>query len=54
MLDDDALNIYTDGSSFSGPRVGGIGIIFVIVNSAGDEEVVNEFGYTLINNPASG
>lgn len=45
MLDDDALNIYTDGSSFSGPRVGEIGIVFVIVNSRGDEEVVNEFDY---------
>jgi ribonuclease HI len=45
MLDEDALNIYTDGSSFSGPRTGGIGIVFVIVNSAGDEEVINEFEY---------
>ena len=45
MLDEDALNIYTDGSSFSGPRAGGIGIVFVIVNSAGDEEVINEFDY---------
>lgn len=45
MLDEDALNIYTDGSSFSGPRVGGIGIVFVIVNGAGDEEIVNEFDY---------
>ncbi len=42
MLDDNALNIYTDGSSFSGPRAGGIGIVFVIVNDAGDEEVINE------------
>ena len=45
MPDEDALNIYTDGSSFSGPRVGGIGIVFVIINDAGDEEVVNEFNY---------
>jgi len=45
MLDDNALNIYTDGSSYSGPRVGGIGIVFVIVNSAGDEEIISEFDY---------
>ena len=45
MPDEDALNIYTDRSSFSGPRVGGIGIVFVIINDAGGEEVVNEFVY---------
>lgn len=45
MLEEDTLNIYTDGSSYSSPRAGGIGIVFVIVNSAGDEEVINEFDY---------
>lgn len=45
MLVDDALNIYTDGSSFRGPRAGGIGIIFVVVNDAGDAEIINEFDY---------
>jgi ribonuclease HI len=29
MFDDNALNIYTDGSSYSSPRRGGIGIRFV-------------------------
>jgi ribonuclease HI len=29
MTDENALNIYTDGSCFSSPRRGGIGIIFV-------------------------
>ena len=39
MMIDDALNIYTDGSSFSGPRVGGIGIRFIYINEAGNEEI---------------
>lgn len=34
MLFEDALNIYTDGSMFSDPRAGGIGIVFVIINEA--------------------
>lgn len=45
MLEEDTLNIYTDGSSYFSPRAGGIGIVFVIINSAGDEEVINEFDY---------
>ena len=45
VLDETALNIFSDGSSFSGPRAGGIGIVFVVVNAAGEEEVVNEFNY---------
>lgn len=39
MLREDALNIHTDGSSYSGPRVGGIGIRFVTINELGDEIV---------------
>jgi ribonuclease HI len=39
MIKDDLLNIYTDGSSFSGPRVGGIGIRFVTTNELGDEVI---------------
>ena len=35
---DDAINVYTDGSSFSGPRSGGIGIRLVIINALGGEE----------------
>lgn len=45
MADETALNIYTDGSSLSRPRTGGIGIVFVIVNEHGDDEIVNEFDY---------
>lgn len=45
MLFEDSLNIYTDGSMFSSPRVGGIGIVFVIVNQSGDAEIINEFEY---------
>jgi ribonuclease HI len=41
MIVDDALNIYCDGSSYSKPRVGGIGIRFVYINDAGDEEMQN-------------
>ncbi len=39
MVYENALNIYTDGSCYSGPRRGGIGIIFVTINEAGDEVV---------------
>lgn len=45
MLFEDALNIYTDGSMFSGPRAGGIGIVFVIINDSGDPQIINEFEY---------
>lgn len=38
MIVGNAINIYTDGSSFSRPRAGGIGIRLVIVNSLGQEE----------------
>lgn len=33
-----ALNIYTDGSMLPGPRRGGTGIIFILLNSDGEEE----------------
>ncbi len=36
-----ALNIYTDGSSFSGPRRGGIGIRFITVDGLGNEVIRN-------------
>jgi ribonuclease HI len=39
MIIEDAINIYTDGSSFSHPRSGGIGIRLVFVNEEGFEEV---------------
>ena len=44
-MHEDALNIYVDGSSQRGPRSGGIGIIFVVVNAAGDAETINQFEY---------
>jgi ribonuclease HI len=37
MIKEDALNIYTDGSSYSHPRAGGIGIRFVTINELGEE-----------------
>lgn len=39
MTDEDVLNIYTDGSSLGSPRVGGIGIRFVQIDSFGEEQV---------------
>ncbi len=39
MTIDNAINIYADGSSSSSPRLGGIGIRLVIINSLGEEEV---------------
>jgi ribonuclease HI len=38
-LDEQALNIYTDGSSYSGPRRGGVGILYVTVDENGHERV---------------
>lgn len=38
-LDDEALNIYTDGSSLPRPRRGGIGIVFVSVDDDGNEQL---------------
>lgn len=35
--DERDLNIYTDGSSYSGPRRGGIGILYVTVDENGEE-----------------
>lgn len=40
MIDEDALNIYTDGSCLPSPRRGGIGVVFIWVNSAGHEETL--------------
>ena len=36
-LDEEAINIYTDGSSFLSPRRGGVGILFVTVDANGNE-----------------
>jgi len=38
MAHENAINIYTDGSSFCRPRLGGIGVRVVIINSSGLEE----------------
>lgn len=38
-LDENDLNIYTDGSSYSAPRRGGIGILFVTVDDEGNERI---------------
>lgn len=38
VLDERALTIYVDGSMYEGPRRGGMGVLFVWINDAGDEE----------------
>jgi hypothetical protein len=35
--DEHALTIYTDGSSYSGPRRGGVGIVYVTVDDSGHD-----------------
>ncbi|MEK6256367.1 MAG: ribonuclease HI [Chloroflexota bacterium] len=37
MIIEDALNIFTDGSSLQSPRAGGIGIRYITIDSSGDE-----------------
>jgi len=39
MLAEGILNIYTDGSSYSSPRLGGVGIAFFLIDEAGNEVV---------------
>lgn len=41
MLAENALHIYTDGSSLPSPRRGGIGIRFLVIDSEGREEVID-------------
>lgn len=51
-IDDEALTIYTDGSSYQGPRRGGVGILFVTVDDDGHERI-NEYalpGYAGVTN----
>lgn len=47
-IEEGVLYIYTDGSSYSRPRKGGVGFRFVFINSAGDEEQISSShqGYT--------
>jgi ribonuclease HI len=42
VIDENAVNIYTDGSCYQGPRRGGLGILFVVVNDVGDDVVFEE------------
>lgn len=42
IIDEDALNIFTDGSSYPNKqRVAGVGVRLIWVNEAGDEEVID-------------
>lgn len=42
QLDENALKIYTDGSCFPSPRVGGVGYLFVTVDDDGNEVIHEE------------
>jgi ribonuclease HI len=39
MHSEGVLDIYTDGSSYSSPRAGGVGIVFVLIDEGGNELV---------------
>jgi ribonuclease HI len=41
MLAENALHIYTDGSSLPSPRRGGIGMRFLLIDSQGHEEITD-------------
>ena len=43
MIDENALNIYTDGSSRSKPRTGGVGIRYIYVDTLGEEVIEDLF-----------
>ncbi len=47
MIYHDALNIFTDGSSYQGPRRGGVGFLFIHLDKKGNEiiEERQPFGY---------
>ena len=49
---EDALTVFTDGSSLHGPRRGGIGIRFIYTDSQGSEQVLDseELGYASATN----
>ena len=36
-IDENAINVFTDGSSYSRPRRGGMGMVFVVVGEDGHE-----------------
>lgn len=42
QLDENALNIYTDGSCYPSPRVGGVGYLFVTVDEQGHPVIREE------------
>jgi len=42
QLDENAINIYTDGSSYSSPRAGGLGYLFVTVDRDGNPVIYEE------------
>jgi len=47
-MEENTLNIYTDGSSFQHPRRGGMGILYIYIDSLGNE-IRKEFPVTGYN-----
>jgi ribonuclease HI len=45
MGSENVLVIYTDGSSLSKPRAGGIGIMLIYTNAIGEDEVIKDFKF---------
>lgn len=41
LVEEGVLSIYTDGSSYSNPRKGGVGFSFVYIDSAGNEQSID-------------
>ena len=41
VIEEDVLSIYTDGSSYSNPRKGGVGYKFIYIDEDGDEQFVS-------------
>ena len=46
MFDDNALNIYTDGSSYSSSRRGGIGIRLIFPQYMNKDELIKDFDFS--------
>jgi ribonuclease HI len=42
QLEEKALNIYTDGSCYASPRVGGVGYLFVSLDDRGNPQIHEE------------
>ena len=39
MIKEDAINVYTDGSSYSNPRKGGLAVRIIVIDDSGNEQI---------------